>query len=323
MQPKVSVIVPIYNVNKELLCKCLDCILNQTLKEIELICVLDCPTDGTDKVIEDYAQKDNRIKIVKNERNLHIGESRNRGIEAATGEYVGFFDDDDYCELTMYEKLYYAAKKAKSKISLCERNTIDEETNTIRNYKDIRNSNPAHGLDQTLKNVDANSSIFVWNHIYDTDFLRENKISFVDTKEMSSEDIIFNTEVFFSLGEQKEIGYIGETLYHHIYHPNNTGKTNAYMYRMPQYREYLTNIVNKNENNAKYNNATNVGNIVILYRIFRLHLKKEGISSAIRFLKDLDRYSSIKSLQKRCFKLWDANLTPPKNIFNWLLRIIA
>ena len=174
MQPKVSIIIPIYNVEKKLLCKCLDSLLNQTLQEIELVCVLDCPTDGSDKVVEEYAQKDSRIKIIRNEQNLHIGESRNRGIDTATGEFIGFFDDDDYCEPTMYEQLYLAAKSKKSCVAFCERNAIDLETGVIQNYKDIQNRSIEHCIEQLLKNNNENSALLVWDYIYNRDFLIVN-----------------------------------------------------------------------------------------------------------------------------------------------------
>ena len=110
MIPKVSIIVPIYNAG-EFLGRCLDSLIHQTLKDIEIILVLDVPTDGSDKVAEMYADQDNRIKLVYNESNLHIGFSRNAGLKIASGEYVGFADHDDYCETDMFEKLYKKAKK--------------------------------------------------------------------------------------------------------------------------------------------------------------------------------------------------------------------
>ena len=78
MIPKVSIVVPVYNAG-EYIKPCLDTLTKQTLHDIEIICVLDCPTDGTDKVVDAYAQQDDRIKVLKNEHNMNIGESRNRG----------------------------------------------------------------------------------------------------------------------------------------------------------------------------------------------------------------------------------------------------
>ena len=82
MTPKVSIIVPIYNAGK-FLEKCLDTLVNQTLKDIEIILVLDCPTDGSDRIAREYTEKDPRIRLIVNEQNLNIGLSRNEGLKIA------------------------------------------------------------------------------------------------------------------------------------------------------------------------------------------------------------------------------------------------
>ena len=94
---KVSVIIPVYNV-EDYLKECLDSVLSQTLKDIEVICVDDCSTDDSLKILQEYANKDDRIKIIKNEKNSGQGFSRNEGIKKATGEYIGFVDSDDWVD---------------------------------------------------------------------------------------------------------------------------------------------------------------------------------------------------------------------------------
>mgnify|MGYP001516330436 CR=1 FL=1 len=91
---KVSVIVPVYNV-KKYLAKCLDSIIAQTLKDIEIICVNDGSTDGSDKVLEEYKKKDARIQVV-NRKNGGLSAARNTGMPYAKGKYIGFVDSDDY-----------------------------------------------------------------------------------------------------------------------------------------------------------------------------------------------------------------------------------
>jgi len=103
MTPKVSIIVPIYNAGK-FLEKCLDTLVNQTLKDIEIILVLDCPTDGSDRIAREYAEKDPRIRLIVNEQNLNIGLSRNEGLKIARGEYIGFSDHDDWICTKNYTK---------------------------------------------------------------------------------------------------------------------------------------------------------------------------------------------------------------------------
>lgn len=112
----VSVIVPVYNTEK-FLQRCLDSLTDQTLKDIEIICVNDGSTDNSLKILEDNAQKDKRIKIV-NQENKKQGAARNAGMQIATGEYIGFIDSDDWVDLTYFEKLFKTAKEYDSDIAL-------------------------------------------------------------------------------------------------------------------------------------------------------------------------------------------------------------
>ena len=100
----ISLIIPVYNVENYLR-QCLDSIINQTLKEIEIICINDGSTDSSKQILEEYALKDERIKII-NQKNKGAGAARNSGIDAATGEYIGFVDSDDWVNLDAFEKLY-------------------------------------------------------------------------------------------------------------------------------------------------------------------------------------------------------------------------
>ena len=131
---KVSIIIPIYNPGSRLN-KCLETLVNQTLPEVEIICILDCPTDGSEKIAKEYATKDKRIKLIYNKKNIHVSASRNKGIEIAQGEYIGFSDDDDYRELTMYEELYITAKEKDVDIVFSDTTIISEEYSNIIKYK--------------------------------------------------------------------------------------------------------------------------------------------------------------------------------------------
>lgn len=113
---KVSIVVPFYNTEKYI-GKCLDSLVNQTLSDIEIICVNDGSTDKSLEIVQNFANKDARIKIIEQE-NLKQGAARNNGTKFATGEYIGFVDSDDWIDLDYYEKLYFAAKKYDSDIAL-------------------------------------------------------------------------------------------------------------------------------------------------------------------------------------------------------------
>ncbi len=124
---KISVIIPIYNTEKHLR-QCLDSIINQTLKEIEIICVNDESTDGSLDIVNEYAQKDERIKII-NKKNNGAAAARNTGMDHAAGEYIGFVDSDDWIALDMYEKLYENAKSYNSDIVMCPLKVYNDSTN--------------------------------------------------------------------------------------------------------------------------------------------------------------------------------------------------
>ncbi|WP_432204677.1 glycosyltransferase family 2 protein [Cetobacterium somerae] len=130
MDIKVSVIVPAYNVEKYI-GKCLDSLINQTLKEIEIIVVNDGSTDSTEDIIEIYSRKDSRIKYI-NQENMGSSQARNRGLKEASGKYVGYVDSDDYVELNYYEDMFCCGEK--NKLDIVISNFIKE----IKDSKEIK-----------------------------------------------------------------------------------------------------------------------------------------------------------------------------------------
>lgn len=116
--PKVSVIIPVYNAEKYLR-QCLDSVLGQSLREIEVICVDDCSTDGSRDILTEYASADSRVTFFANEKNLHAGPCRNRGLSAARGEYVLFLDGDDWIDGHAMESLYTLAKQHRADVIRC------------------------------------------------------------------------------------------------------------------------------------------------------------------------------------------------------------
>ena len=110
--PKVSVIIPVYNVENYLR-KCLDSVINQTLKDIEIICVDDGSTDGSGAILDKYAQKDERIRVI-HQKNQGLGAARNVGIDLAKGEYIYFIDSDDYVAKNALEILFQTIENDRS-----------------------------------------------------------------------------------------------------------------------------------------------------------------------------------------------------------------
>ena len=108
--PKVSVIIPVYNTEKYLR-KCLDSVCNQTLSDIEIICINDRSLDSSFEILKEFAQQDDRIKLLDFKENKGAAAARNAGLAEVQGEYVGFVDSDDFIDFDFYEKLYTKAKE--------------------------------------------------------------------------------------------------------------------------------------------------------------------------------------------------------------------
>ena len=123
MEALISIIVPVYNVERYIY-KCIDSLVNQTYKNIEIILVDDGSTDNSGKICDEYSQKDNRIKVI-HQCNKGVGEARNTGLKAAVGDYIGFVDPDDFVDYKMYELLYTDIVESKSEIAVCSSYRID------------------------------------------------------------------------------------------------------------------------------------------------------------------------------------------------------
>ena len=134
----ISIIVPVYNV-EQYLEKCVDSIINQTYKNLEIILIDDGATDSSGKLCDELAKIDNRIQVYHKE-NGGLSDARNYGVERATGDYIGFVDSDDYIDAEMYEKLYEAIKKENVDVAECNLKIIypeREELFTEQNYYNV------------------------------------------------------------------------------------------------------------------------------------------------------------------------------------------
>ncbi len=134
---KVSVIVPVYNTGP-FLEECLDSLCRQTLKEIEIICVNDSSTDNSAEILEQYAERDDRIKVIYNEHTGYgAASARNRGLEDARGEYLSFLDSDDYFDLSMLEKAYTKAAALHADIVMYDAQRFKDQTGEYVPTEDV------------------------------------------------------------------------------------------------------------------------------------------------------------------------------------------
>ena len=220
-RPKISVIVPVYNV-EEYLPKCLDSILNQTFSNIEIICVNDGSTDGSRKILEEYKKRDFRIKIV-DKKNGGLSSARNAGMKVATGEFYSFIDSDDWIDKTMLEKLYENMTALNTDISICAVHQFDET-----NQK-IDDSNPYYTLEYFDKTFDNKAfsyketkpfimdvCVMAWNKLYRRSLIEQCSAEFPDG--LIFEDGPFFFSIFF---KTKRVSIVRDFLYY--YRVNRVG----------------------------------------------------------------------------------------------------
>ncbi|MBQ3015192.1 MAG: glycosyltransferase [Clostridia bacterium] len=199
---KVSIVIPIYNVEKYLR-QCLDSVVNQTLEDIEIICVNDGSKDSSPEIIEEYVKKDKRVKAIHKE-NSGYGNSMNRGFDAATGEYIGIVESDDYAEPDMFEKLYNCAKE--NDLDACKSGfffyySIPEEKNIPAPVASSVMCKKVFSPTDDFKSLREQIEFFnikptIWSAIYRKDFIRENNIRFNETPGASFQDTSFNFKVW-------------------------------------------------------------------------------------------------------------------------------
>lgn len=202
----VSVIVPIYNVEKYLE-KCIESILNQTYKNLEIILVNDGSTDNSYDICLKYKEKDSRVIIV-NKSNGGLSSARNKGIECATGEYYLFVDSDDYISEYMIEKLLYSIHQYNADIVCCNYDFCDEKSNFIKKHTIDIFENQIYNSKQANERLLYNKfyRCFAWNKMY-------NKKLFYGIRYPIGQlyEDIYTT--FSLINKAKKIVFIPESLY--------------------------------------------------------------------------------------------------------------
>ena len=191
----ISIVMPVYNVEKYLR-KCLDSILNQTYQDFEIICVDDGSSDKSLEILEEYAKKDSRFVILK-ENHLGAGEARNRGMEFAKGKYIQFLDSDDYFEPDMLEELYNRAEKYQADLTVCSARKVDRDGNITESGNPIWPLNlDKVPLDRPFSPEEFPEDIFglfcvvPWNKLYLRELIIKNNLKFQNLA--SSNDLGFS-----------------------------------------------------------------------------------------------------------------------------------
>lgn len=209
--PRLSVIVPVYKVEKYIH-KCVDSILNQTFKDFELILIDDGSPDNCSEICDEYAKKDSRVRVIHKE-NGGQSSARNRGLDIAKGEIIGFVDSDDDIEVNMYKNLIDYMDREKLDIVFCDVYLVrGDRVREQSMYSENKVLNNIQGLKDNLICKIDNA---VWNKIYKKTIF--NNLRF--TEGIVYEDVRIMYKVF---SKSQKSGYLKQSLYYYYKRPNST-----------------------------------------------------------------------------------------------------
>lgn len=254
MKDKISVIVPVYNV-EEYLPKCIESILNQTHKNLELILVDDGSPDGSPKICDEYAEKDKRVKVI-HKKNAGVSAARNDGLDAAKGDFIAFVDSDDWIEQDMYEKLILKQQENDYDLVMCNFNwVIDGKTTHMYEgskkefceSKDITYilrmpDYKAVGEDKFVTN--GNINCYTAKYLYRKEVLKNIRFN---TNLTYSEDIRFLLEIF--LNKDLKVGYIEDCMYNYFIRKASLsqGRVNNLVEKSQKFIDSVTELLNGTE----------------------------------------------------------------------------
>ena len=215
----ISVIVPVYNV-EEYLPRCLESILGQTYRDLQVILVDDGSTDGSSRLCAEFAERDPRIECIRIS-NSGVSAARNRGLEAAKGRWIGFVDADDYIEAGFYETLVTHLTHSDKQIVCCGVRAEDTEGNRIERFKGRRLPAGEQDFDRDdalLRYLNPDTRILywaVWNKLYSAELLKG--IAFENGR-VIAEDFDFTLRCFL---RSNGLRYIPDELYHYLVRPGS------------------------------------------------------------------------------------------------------
>ncbi len=282
----ISIILPIYNV-QDYIAECLESVMNQTYKDIEIICVNDFTMDNSMTIVKNYAKGDHRIKIVNNERNRGLGGARNAGLDVAQGEYIIFCDTDDKMKPDMVEKLYGCIVKNDSDMVVCDIALLGND-GLQSPYK------PFHDL--TL----INNRVFypakqpwafchmwpsAWNKVYKKSIIDENNIRYHEN--ILYEDHTFYYEYLFA---SKKVSYLPEVLYvyRHERADSITKDVSPRIFEIFTILDYIKDIFKNNLSEEEYKILMPKIAVRLIWERYFVARKKRKIKS--RFVKKSREY---------------------------------
>ena len=287
-RPKVSIILPVYNVAPYLR-QALDSIIAQTLTDIEIICVDDGSTDDSGKILDEYKEKDKRITVI-HKRNAGTGAARNDGLKIATGECIGFVDPDDWILPNMYERLYNILQDKELDIVMFTPDVFNDQTQKHEGFLYFQDSNFPKILDDKIFNKDDISPfsypMCVWNKLYRKKLFDDNNIDFAEGLDFEDHKVIFK-----SLFTAKRIYFIREKLY--VYRHSRQGSilsdNDTRMFDHIKIYDIVENILKETGNWEKFHLdflRYKVHNILYYYTMIKPQYKDEYYKKMVKSLQN-------------------------------------
>lgn len=298
--PKVSIVVPVYNTEKYLK-ECIDSLTAQTLKDIEIIIVDDGSKEGCANLCDELKNSDNRIKVIHKE-NEGLGLTRNAGILAASGEYVGFVDSDDYVDSVMFESLYNAAAKngadiAVSGISFVGGNTFSKSGDYLqKNYFKSDTIFEDDGIKTLLLGVvgalpnepdDSRYGVSTCKNIFRRSLLMDKNIKFYSERKIISEDTLFMVD--FIKCAKKAVGINGA-----FYRYRRNDESLSKSYKVDRFEKTVTFL---NELEAHIKDVLNVDEYGLYFDRLVQGYGRIICSQEVMYAKDTN--APYKELKKR------------------------
>ena len=311
MSAKVSVIIPIYNVEKYLK-QCVDSVLNQSFKDIEILLINDESPDNSIAICKEYEKKDYRIKVFS-KKNEGLGLTRNYGINHAIGKYVVFVDSDDYIDPEYIEKMY----------NCMEENNLDVCYTTFCKF--LSNSNKImhyglslHGNKNSIKynKVLSNNSNYIkmsaWSSMYRMDIIKEHNIQFHSEREYISEDLIFNIDYTQYVKRYMILNNVS-----YFYRVNNDSLTHIYKAdRFDKNKELYSFCKRELKNVEKYRELKNVLANIFLNSV--RHCMKEEYKYNPKYKVNIKRIINDVDVQEAIREKTNSNIK--KDLFDMLIK---
>ena len=294
--PSISIIIPVYNAQKYLK-NCLNDLIDQTFRDIEIICIDDGSSDTSLNILNEYARKDNRIKVF-NQPNSGPATARNVGLDHATGQYVMFCDSDDWYEKNTCQIMLNTIQNTKADMVMC--NTLfeyesEQSKQVALSQHRIDESKYNHTCDELLKmnsKLRFQTNVLLWNKIWKMDIIRQNGIRFPDGCE-HDDDAFWYMYSFFT----KNIYQLNQFLYHYVVRQNSI--MDNYCSGKPKNKKDRMLISNAVFDFLKKNNLLKhyENDMIAIYQI--------QLFSALKFFDKNEKFELIKPVNAKIQKEWN------------------